>query len=118
MSKEKTREDEDYSRMVNGNTILLSLEGWIKFVEGFSKGLQTTDKVSSSAVLDCIGEIMEYMTAFRKQLVDLFLHCEKVLEENETLKEQIYQLQNTKLLVEDISYVDAENLEESEEAYE
>lgn len=114
MTKEYNKENEDYSRMVNGNTILLSLEGWIKFVEGFSKGLQTTEKVSSSAVLDCIGEIMEYMTAFRKQLVTLFMHCEQVLEENEKLKEQIKLLSVPKLtkIDDDIAW------QEGEEDYE
>ena len=88
-------EQEDYSRMVNGNTILLSLEGWIKFVEGFTRGLQTTEKVSSAAVLDCIGEIMEYMNVFRKQITFLFNHCEEVLEENEKLKEELTLLKNS-----------------------
>ena len=94
----KDNQDE-YSRMVNNNTILLSLEGWIKFIEGFTKGLQTTEKVSSSAVLDCIGEIMEYMTSFRHQLVDLFLHCEEILEENEKLKEENEKLKELPLLL-------------------
>lgn len=83
-----TEHQEQYCSMVNGNTILLSLEGWIKYIEGFTKGLQTTDKVSSVAVLDCVGEILEYMTQFKGQLLTLFLHCEKVLEENENLKKQ------------------------------
>lgn len=82
----KKESNEEYSKMVNGNTILLALEGWIKYIEGFTKGLQTTDKVSSNAVLDCVGEILEYMTTFRNQLIQLLLHCESILQENEDLK--------------------------------
>lgn len=97
MCREDDEKKEEYSRMVNGNTILLSLEGWIKFVEGFTKGLNTTDKVSSSAVLDCIGEIMEYMISFRRNLVDLLVHCENVLEENEHLKSELEKLKTNLL---------------------
>lgn len=82
----KKETNEEYSKMVNGNTILLSLEGWIKYIQGFTKGLQTTDKVSSDAVLDCVGEILEYMVSFRTQLIQLLIHCEEVLQENEDLK--------------------------------
>lgn len=81
--------NEDYSKMVNNNAILLNFEGWIKYIEGFNKGLQTTDKVSSSAVLDCIGEILEYMTTFKNQLLALLLHCEQILQENEELKNEL-----------------------------
>lgn len=88
---DKEKEQENYSSMVNGNTILLSLDGWIKFIEGFTKGLQTTEKVNSSAVLDCIGEILEGMISFKLQITNLFLHCEKILQENERLKEELKQ---------------------------
>lgn len=97
-------EQEQYCSMVNGNTILLSLEGWIKYIEGFTKGLQTTDKVSSTAVLDCVGEILEYMTGFKNQLISLLLHCEKILQENDNLKEK----QNIKL----ISYNEPRTIED------
>lgn len=82
---------EEYSKMVLNNTILLSLEGWIKYVEGFTKGLQTTDKVRSSAVLDCVGEILEYMTQFKVDILKLFNYCEHILTENQQLKEQLKQ---------------------------
>lgn len=101
MSKEKEitseQEREEYNKMVNGNTILFSLEGWIKYIEGFIKGLNTTDKVSSDAVLDCVGEILEYMTSFRSQLLTLLMHCEDILQTNEELTEQIKQLSTPKL---------------------
>lgn len=87
-TKTKEQEKEAYSKMVNGNTILLGLEGWIKYVEGFTQGLKTSEKVYSSAVLDCVGEILEYMVSFRQQLVSLLLHCERILQENEMLKSQ------------------------------
>ena len=85
--------NEEYSKMVLNNTILLSLEGWIKYVEGFTKGLQTTDKVRSSAVLDCVGEILEYMTQFKVDILKLFNYCEHILTENQQLKEQLKQYQ-------------------------
>ena len=89
MAKDKGIEQEEYSKMVNGNTILLGLECWIKYIEGFVKGLQTTDKVSSNAVLDCVCEILEYMHQFKNQIVSLFDYCEQVLEENEKLKAEL-----------------------------
>ena len=82
----KEIEQEQYSSMVNSNTILLSLEGWIKYIEGFTKGLQTAEMVNSACVLDCVGEILEFMLKFKTNLTKLFIHCEKVLEENEVLK--------------------------------
>jgi hypothetical protein len=99
---EEEKQVEDYSRMVNSNTILLSLEGWIKFVEGFTKGLQTTDKVSSIAVLDCVGEILEYMTSFKNDIIKLFQYCENILVENEKLREEleIYKSKENIVLIE------------------
>ena len=93
--------NEEYSKMVFSNTILLSLEGWIKYVEGFTKGLQTTDKVRSSAVLDCVGEILEYMTQFKVDIVKLFNYCEHILTENQELKEELrkYQEQENTVLI-------------------
>ena len=97
--KENTdeQEREEYNKMVNGNTILFSLEGWIKYIEGFIKGLNTTDKVSSDAVLDCVGEILEYMTSFRSQLLSLLMHCEDILQKNAELEEKIQSLTNLKI---------------------
>ena len=45
MDKEEIVEKEQYSSMVNHNSMLLSFEGWIKYIEGFSRGLQTTKTV-------------------------------------------------------------------------
>lgn len=94
MKQNNKLRNENYSSMVNGNTILLSLDGWIKFIEGFTKGLQTTEKVNSAAVLDCVGEILEGMVLFKTQITNLFLHCEKILEENEQLKKDTKMLPN------------------------
>lgn len=84
--KEKEQEQEEYSSIVNANSMLLSFEGWVKFIEGFTKGISSTKTVESVVVLDCIGEILEYMTQLRGQLYNLLIHCEKVLEEDENLK--------------------------------
>jgi hypothetical protein len=90
MGKGKKEEDkistEDYSSLVNGSELLLTFEGWIKYVEGFTRGLQTTDKVNSAAVLDCVGEILEYMISLRGKLYSLLLHCETILQDNEDMK--------------------------------
>lgn len=86
MDKEKEKEQESYSSMVNANTMLLSFEGWIKYIEGFTKGLSSTKQVDSTIVLDCVGEILEYMNTLRNQLYNLLVHCEDILEKNETLE--------------------------------
>lgn len=83
------KDKDDTSSMVNGNTILLAFEGWIKYIEGFIKGLQTTEKVNSTAVLDCVGEVLEYMVTLKSNITRLLIYCETVLQENEMLKEQL-----------------------------
>ena len=69
--------------MVQSSTMLLSFEGWIKYIEGFSRGLQSTKTVDSSMVFDCICEIMEYMKSIKGQMTDLLIHCESILEQEE-----------------------------------
>lgn len=88
-AKDKT---EDYASIVNNNAILLSFEGWVKFVEGFTKGISSTKTVESKLVLDCIGEILEYMQTLRKNLSSLLSYCETVLE-----KQEILEAENDKL---------------------
>jgi peptidoglycan hydrolase CwlO-like protein len=89
--------NEDYNSMVNTNTMLLSFEGWIKYIEGFSRGLQTTKTVDASQVFDCVGEIMEYMKTLKGQICGLLLHCEQILQdceqEQQQYQEQIQQLE-------------------------
>ena len=84
----KEKEQEEYAAMVNANSMLLSFEGWIKYIEGFTKCLSATEEVKSIIVLDCIGEILEYMQQLRAQLYTLLVHCENVLEKEEQLKEK------------------------------
>ena len=55
---------DDYSSIVTSNSILLSLDCWGKYIEGFVKGLQSSDKVNTSCVLDCIGEISNIVKIF------------------------------------------------------
>lgn len=95
---------EEYTSMANNNAILLSFEGWIKYIEGFTKGLDTAKSVDASAVMICIGEMLEYMNGLRTKLVLLLTHCEKILEKNECLelennklKEEIKKLNTLKL---------------------
>jgi len=92
MGKKEVEEKEAYSSMVNHNTMLLKFEGWIKYIEGFSRGLQTTKTVDAGSVFDCVGEIMEYMRELKNNLLDLLQTCESILEENEKLKEENNQL--------------------------
>lgn len=69
--------------------LLLSFDCWMKYVEGFTKGIQTTETVNSMAVMDCIGEVLEYMTRLRAQLVTLLSHCENILERNAQYQEML-----------------------------
>lgn len=86
--------------MVNTNTMLLSFEGWIKYIEGFSRGLQTTKTVDAVSVLECVGEIMEYMKQLKGQIVSLLLHCEEALEQEDTCNQKIQDLeQHTQQLI-------------------
>ena len=87
MGKEKKEIDklQDSSVILN-NDMLLSLEGWLKFIEGFTKGIQSAEKVNSSLVLDCIGEILDYMVKLKVDLRGLLVYCEEILKENEELK--------------------------------
>ena len=91
MAKVKDK-SEDYASIVNNNAILLSFEGWVKFVEGFTKGISSTKTVESKLVLDCIGEILEYMQTLRKNLSSLLGYCENILEKQEILEEENNQL--------------------------
>ena len=82
----QSEQQEQYSNMVNTNTILLSFECWLKYIEGFTKGLEATEKVNSILVLDCIGEIMEGMRGIKQDVLRILQYCENILEENERLK--------------------------------
>lgn len=102
MDKEKEKQSiEDYSSIVKSNSILLSLDCWGKYIEGFVKGLQSSDKVNTSCVLDCIGEILEFMNSFKPKLSKLFDHCENILEENKQLKEKLKSYETEILLIEE-----------------
>ena len=87
MKKEKEQKEE-YASIVNNNAILLSFEGWVKYVEGFTRGISSNKTVEAKLVLDCIGEILEYMQTLRKNLSALLNHCESVLEKQEILEEE------------------------------
>lgn len=87
------KEENEYSSIVNSNNMLLSFEGWIKYIEGFSRGLQTTKTVDAMTVFDCIGEIMEYMKSLKNQLVTLLTYCEDVLEQEEICNSKISSLE-------------------------
>jgi predicted nuclease with TOPRIM domain len=85
--------NEEHNSMVNTNTMLLSFEGWIKYIEGFSRGLQTTKTVDAGMVFDCVGEIMEYMKQLKGQICQLLIHCEQQLIDAELKDTQSVQLQ-------------------------
>jgi len=90
MTKEK---DQELNSIVQSSTMLLTFEGWIKYVEGFSRGLQTTKTVDAREVFDCVGEIMEYMKTLKSQLMELLIHCESVLEKEEEVDSKIVELE-------------------------
>ena len=94
--------DQEINSMVQSSTMLLSFEGWIKYIEGFSRGLQSTKTVDSSLVFDCICEIMEYMKSIKGQMTDLLVYCESVLEKEEIVNSKIMELEEqTKDLIEE-----------------
>lgn len=110
------KEDEEYSSMVNSNQMLLSFEGWIKYIEGFSRGLQTTKTVDAVTVFDCIGEIMEYMKSLKGQIITLLLHCEECLELEEQCDKRIGSFENQiKDLIESNKSLEEHNTELLEE---
>lgn len=126
MTDERTapsiEELEEYNKMVNSNTILLSFEGWIKYIEGFTRGLQTTKMVDANSVMDCIGEVLEYMTQLRGQIMDILNHCENILEkndelvkENEDLKLLVQQLTTPKLETTNNVFIEVEEEEDGKE---
>ena len=105
MDREEENKQELYAEMVNHNTILLKFGGWIQYVEGLARGLEAAKTVDSNSVLECIGEIMEYMKTLKRDLIDILSYCETVLEKeeqltelNEKLNQQVEVLQNNLLL--------------------
>ena len=88
---------------------------YIKYIEGFSRGLQTTKTVDAGSVLDCVGEIMEYMKTLKGDILDLLQHCENIMEQHDEVMEQ------NKVLLQEIEQIklipvkDKENKEEIKE---
>jgi len=100
MGREK-EDKEQYASMVNHNAMLLCFEGWIKYIEGFSRGLQTTKTVDAGEVFTCVGEIMDYMKTLRKDVLTILQHCEDILEKNEELEIENSQLKQQLGLIQD-----------------
>ena len=100
----------DLDNIVLNSTMLLSFEGWIKYIEGFSRGLQTTKTVDATEVFDCVSEIMEYMKTLKNQIYDLLGHCEEVLEKEDTCNQKINDLEvNINCLVEENKQLTIDN---------
>lgn len=119
MGREK-EDKEQYASMVNHNAMLLCFEGWIKYIEGFSRGLQTTKTVDAGEVFTCVGEIMDYMKTLRKDVLTILQHCEDILEKNEELEIENSQLKQQLGLIQDGMLLsdesqDVEEVEELEE---
>ena len=119
MGREK-EDKEQYASMVNHNAMLLCFEGWIKYIEGFSRGLQTTKTVDAGEVFTCVGEIMDYMKTLRKDVLTILQHCEDILEKNEELEIEHSQLKQQLGLIQDGMLLsdesqDVEEVEELEE---
>lgn len=105
MDREEINKQEVYAEMVNHNTILLKFGGWIQYVEGLARGLEAAKTVDAASVLECIGEIMEYMKTLKTDILDILTYCEEILEKDEQLTEinnkltqQVEVLQNNLLL--------------------
>lgn len=74
------------SRAICGNSLLLEFEGFIKYIEGLNKGMQSASSLKAVVATDCIGEVLEYLTHLRTDIHKLFQQCEAILTENENLK--------------------------------
>lgn len=96
---------EKESKAINGNSLLLSLEGFIKYIEGLNKGIQAAASVNPQIVTECIGEVLEYMVVMKNDLKSVLLVCEDILEQDETLKDKLTKAEQT---IEDL---EAENTE-------
>lgn len=114
MGKE-LQDNEQYSSMVNHNAMLLRFEGWIKFIEGYSRGLQSTKTVDAGEVFTCIGEVMDYMRTLKKDLLSILQHCEEILEKNEALEIENSQLKQQLGLVENGLLIEQQDEVEQEE---
>lgn len=119
MGREK-EDKEQYASMVNHNAMLLCFEGWIKYIEGFSRGLQTTKTVDAGEVFTCVGEIMDYMKTLRKDVLTILQHCEDILEKNEELEIENSQLKQQLGLIQDGMLLsdESQDVEEVEEEIE
>lgn len=96
---------ETESKAINGNSLLLSLEGFIKYIEGLNKGIQSAASVNPQVVTECIGEVLEYMVIMKKDLRAVLLTCEDILNHNEDLEKKLEMYEQT------ISDLEAENAE-------
>ena len=117
MDREELDKQELYAEMVNHNTILLKFGGWIQYIEGLARGLETAKSIDPSSVLECIGEIMEYMKTLKRDIMDILAYCETVLEKEErlnALEEKLNQhvLSLTDNIVEKDPIKDTEVIEE------
>lgn len=84
------------SQAIYGNSLLLAFEGFIKYIEGLNKGLQSASTINAKMATDCIGEILEYLAKLRVDVHNLFKQCElgladneKLIEENKKLKKKL-----------------------------
>lgn len=102
MSEEK---EIKYDNTILENPILLQFEGFIKFISGFLRGIESVEKVNSSVVVDCMGEMLEFLNSSKEDIMKLFKHCETVLAENESLLEEVKQL-HEKLEASDVPLIE------------
>lgn len=115
MDREEINKQEVYAEMVNHNTILLKFGGWIQYVEGLARGLEAAKSVDPASVLECVGEIMEYMKTLKTDIMDILTYCEHVLEKEEQLDELNKKLtQQVEVLQNNLLLQCTENVEEEE----
>ena len=88
----KIEELEENSSMSNNNDILRSFGEWIRYIEGFTRGIGSAKTVEASQVLDCVGEVLEFMKVFKNNLISLLTYCEQILIKNEELEKENKEL--------------------------
>lgn len=91
MDKNSITEEE--SKAINGNSLLLSLEGFIKFVEGLNRGIQSASSINPQIVLESIGEVLEYLVTTKTHLRILLTAFDGILEQKEQLQKRVDELE-------------------------
>ena len=89
--------------------MLDKFNGWIKYIEGFMKGIEASKEVKIETFNTCINEIFEGMTQTRNELNAILEHCNDILIKEEELTSLLNQTENDlKLKTEEVDRLNTE----------